>query len=343
MNNDHEFCFSREEIERQIDALCELDDLLMDALANDEDPRLHDAEAQRLRSYFECLADSLWKAGAFKSQQEARHFVRADVDVLQHVGGPGGLRPDDGTLNPDEIAEGLVALKAPNEFCFQAPICYLVPKPANFDYRTVADGTNIRLTSCYSDLSLPKMHPGLRSKEDGRDYLWMEGSIKAHRYDFVRPKVDLLVLSVMGVMEVLGLLRYRDFPVPSMDVSIGTKDHLNSGAYVDMISVRMSQQLVGLHIAPVDNEMDAARTDRDLLDYKLRILRRAMTDQRQSALAVRHACRMYLRSYETWITGEAAMFLTITLEGLLLDKRQKDDLSARLQDSYCILVGWFCR
>jgi hypothetical protein len=104
------------------------------------------------------------------------------------------------------------------------------------------------------------------------------------------------------------------FPLRSRDVSIGTKDHLNSAPYIDMISVRMSERLVGLRIAPVDNEIDAARTDSDILDYKLRILGRAMTDQSQSALAVKHACRMYLRSYETWSTGEAAMFLAHSIQ-----------------------------
>ena len=39
--------------------------------------------------------------------------------------------------------------------------------------------------------------------------------------------------------------------------------------------------------------------------------------------------------------GESAMFLAITMEGLLLDKRQKDDLSARLQDSIAYWLGGF--
>jgi hypothetical protein len=88
VKKDHESCFSREEIEQQIDALYKLDDLLMDALANGEHPHLHDAEAQRLRSYFECLADSLWKVGAFKSQQEARHFISLMARITaEHLAG----------------------------------------------------------------------------------------------------------------------------------------------------------------------------------------------------------------------------------------------------------------
>jgi hypothetical protein len=48
---------------------------------------------------------------------------------------------------------------------------------------------------------------------------------------------------------------------------------------------------------------------------------------------------MYLRAYKAWNVGESAMFLAITMEGLLLDKRQKDDLSARLQDSIAYWLG----
>ena len=62
-------------------------------------------------------------------------------------------------------------------------------------------------------------------------------------------------------------------------------------------------------------------------------LTRAISDRGPSGLAVHHACRMCLRAYESWNAGESATFFALTMEGLLLDKRQKDDLSARLQDS----------
>ena len=104
VNSNHGFRFDHEEIEQQIAALYELDSLVMDAIAEDKDPSVHDAKSHRLHFYFECLADSLWKAGIFKSQQEARNFIRADIDVLQNAGGPGGLCPDDGLLDTSEIA-----------------------------------------------------------------------------------------------------------------------------------------------------------------------------------------------------------------------------------------------
>jgi hypothetical protein len=339
VSSKHGFRFDRDEIEQYITALYALDDLVMDALAEDRDLRVDDEETHRIGFYFRCLADSLWKAGVFKSQLEARNFIRADPDVLQNAGGPGGLRPDDGLLNPEEIAEGLVALRNLNEFLFQAPIC-LVWSNISDDFTADTGGVNIRFTRKYNDLGLVKMHPELRADKNSDNYLWIEGSIRAHRYDAVRPAVDRLLLSVMGIMEVIGLLQYKPWlPARSQAVSIGTKDRVNSGAYLDMRSVRLHPHLTGLYNPPADNEIDNARTSQGRLDFNLRILNRALSDRSPPALAVQHACRMYLRAYEAWNGGESAMFFAITLEGLLLDKRQKDDLSARLQDSVAYWLG----
>src|SRR5262249_27571288 len=142
------------------------------------------------------------------------------------------------------------------------------------------------------------------------------------------------------MMEVIGLLRYEAFPWRSIvNLSVGTKDHINSGAYYDMHSIRISRHLIGLCNPAAENEIDSARTMQGRVDANLRILGRAMSDLSLAASAVRHACRMYLRAYEAWNVGEAAMFFAITMEGLLLDKRQKDDLSARLQDSVAYWLG----
>jgi len=267
--------------------------------------------------------------------------------VLQHAGGPGGLRPDDGLLNPDEMAQGIVALRNLNEFVFQAPLCFSWPSAdlvADVDYTTHAGGGSFRLTSNYKDLSLVKRHPELRANEESKYYLWIEGSVKAHRYDAVRAEIDRLLVSAMGMMEVIGLLRYESWPRPGSSVSIGTKDRINSrtynsGEYYDMHSARISQHLVGLCDPAPDNEIDSARTRQDRVGANLRILGRAMSDLSPAALAVQHACRMYLRAYESWNVGESAMFLAITMEGLMLDKRQKDDLSARLQDCVAYWLG----
>jgi hypothetical protein len=341
----HKFLFNLEEIEHQINALYELDDALMDALAEGEDRSVYDSKARELRSYFECLADSLWEGGAFKSREEARSFIKADVDVLQRAGGPGGLRPDDGLLDPDEMAQGIVALRNLNEFIFQAPVClWLRSADRDVDYTTHAGGSRFRLTSNYEDLSLVKRHRKLRADEESKDYLWVEGSVKAHRYDGVRPEIDRLLVSAMGMMEVIGLVRYESWPRRSSRVSIGTKDCINSGTYnsgeyYDMHSVRIAQHLVGLCDPTADNEIDRARTRQERVDANLRILGRSMSDLSPAALAVQHACRTYLRAYEAWNVGESAMFLAITMEGLMLDKRQKDDLSARLQDSVAYWLG----
>jgi hypothetical protein len=147
----------------------------------------------------------------------------------------------------------------------------------------------------------------------------------------------------MGIMEVIGLLKYERWrgwrQAATSNVTIGTKDRINSGAYIDMQSVRLSPLLIGLCTSPAENEIDSASTSQSRLDSNLRILNRAISDPRPPALAVQHACRMYLRAYEAWNAGESAMFFAITMEGLLLDKRQKDDLSARLQDAVAYWLG----
>ncbi|BAR58802.1 hypothetical protein NK6_5644 [Bradyrhizobium diazoefficiens] len=348
MTNKQEFKFTVEEIEQQINALYDLDDMVTELqVAESEHSSATDAEkaeriqaeASRIRSYFECLADSLWKAGAFKSREEARSIVRADIAALQHVGGPGGVVPDDGSQEPDEVAKGLVALSTPNEFFFQAPLCRLVPQRTERLYTMPTGGLNFRLRSKYSDLLLVQAHPELREDKDASKYLWIEGCVRAHRYDLAKREIDLFLVSAMGIMEVLGLLRYSDFTPAGCSLSIGNRAQINSGQYSDMHSVRLSRHFLGLCDTSPENDIDAARTGQHRIESNLRIFFRAIADSSPSGLAVRHACRTYLRAYESWNLGEAAMFLAATMEGLLLDKRQKDDLSVRLQDSVAYWIG----
>jgi hypothetical protein len=184
-----------------------------------------------------------------------------------------------------------------------------------------------------------KANPELREDGHSEDYLWIEGSVKAHRYDVARREIDLFLVSAMGIMEVIGLLRYRDFRLAGCNLSIGNSARINSGQYQNMHSVRLSKHFLGLCDPRAGNEIDAARTRQNRVDSNLRIFSRAISDSSPSALAVQHACRTYLRAYESWNLGESAMFLAVTMEGLLLDKRQKDDLSARLQDSVAYWIG----
>jgi hypothetical protein len=119
-----EFALNRAEIEQRIDELYELEYSYVEAQAEGDDTTPLDAQYAQLRLYFEKIADHLWKLGVYKSRDEARSAIRADTDVLQHAGGPGGVRPDDGVLDSNEIAEGLVALGNLNQFSFQAPLCF---------------------------------------------------------------------------------------------------------------------------------------------------------------------------------------------------------------------------
>ena len=90
------------------------------------------------------------------------------------------------------MAQGIVALRNPNEFVFQAPACFSLPSRdlvANVDYTTrVGRGLFFVLTSDYNDLTLVERHPELRADEESKYYLWIErSSVKeAHRYNSVR-------------------------------------------------------------------------------------------------------------------------------------------------------------
>ena len=345
MSKKHDFHFSAREIEQKVEELYQYEEHVMLANEPDEPPAPYELSerGQDLKFYFECLADSLWKAGAFRSQEEARARVKADTEILQRVSGPEGLRPDDGQLNPDELAEGLVALKSPNEFLFQAPICWIA-YPHVVDVEIKLDVGRYRLTSNFEDLDLVKFHSDL-SPSSGRgsgEFLWIQGSTRSQLYEVAKRQVDLLVTSVMGIMEVLELVKYTPYAfigLRSPQLTIGTKKRFNSGQYLDMHSPRLCEHLQGLHLPPADNELDATRSPRSRLDRAFRFVARALADQSASALAVQHACRTFLRSYESWNVGESAMFYAVTLEGLLLDKRQKDDLSVRLQDSAAYWLG----
>jgi hypothetical protein len=183
VSRQYEFLFSRDEIAQHINALYELEELVIEAQAEDEDPKIYDDKAGELRNYFECLADSLWKAGAFESSPEAREFIQADTEVLQRVGGPGGVRPDDGQLNPDEIAQGLVALRTPNEFLFQAPLCYLLPRADVDEFIFQVEEAQFRITTNFTDLRLVQHHPQLQADPESGNHLWIEGAVRKHRYD----------------------------------------------------------------------------------------------------------------------------------------------------------------
>lgn len=338
MSCQHEFLFSQDEIVQQINVLYELEELSIEAQAEGQDPSIYDDQARQVRTYFECLADSLWKAGAFKSRQEARELIKADTNILQHVGGPGGVRPDDGLLNPDEIAQGLVALRHPNEFLFQAPLCYLLPR-ADVEFTFQAAGAEFRITTDFTDLRLVRYHPQLQADRESGNHLWIEGSVREHRYDVATRTIDQLLVSTMGMMLVVGAVKHTPWSRPASESAIGTPEYVNSGVYWTMLSVRLSQHLLGINNPVPDNEMDSARSTQDRLIMNLRAVGRALSDASPAALAVQQASRMFLRSCDVWNAGEAAMFLAITMEGLLLDKRQKDDLSARLQDSVAYWLG----
>jgi hypothetical protein len=109
---------------------------------------------------FQKLAGALFTAGAFSSQAEARRAITIYADDrLPHLG-PDGVVPDDGTLNPDEEADGILALFDVKEYQFQAPIAQIFSDPG---LEIVVNGSDFvaRITSSFStldDLSAKAAH-----------------------------------------------------------------------------------------------------------------------------------------------------------------------------------------
>jgi hypothetical protein len=126
----------------------------------------------------------------------------------------------DGLLNPSEIAEGLVALRDLNEFLFQAPIC-LLSSGLSDGFAADAGEMNIRFARSYNDLALVKLHPKLQAGKKSDNYLWIEGSIKAHRYDVVSFRISSKPL--LSSCVTFYRLRRRPGSHSGMSLSIGRR------------------------------------------------------------------------------------------------------------------------
>jgi Apea-like HEPN len=338
--------FSKADIEREVEELYALEDEVVEIAAEERELSPQEEERfeqrrQHSQEFFQSLADTYYKLGIYKSQEEARGLLPPNTEVLhQHAGG--GFRPHDGTLEPDEIADSIYQLQYENTYSFQAPICFRVEHAVDIPFHHC--NAHFRLTSKYDNLVLVNLHEEWlrdeRFRDDGSNYyIWLEGSVVARRYDSAINAMDQSLRSCMGILNVLGLVKYEEIPRISCTAAIGFRSRIDIQIFYTMRSLETSRRMRGFFIPEPDNEVDAARNQNERLAKGLRLFSRAMSDESEAGEAVRHACRMFLRSLECWNRGEAAMFLSTTLEGLLLDKKQKDDLSARLQDSVAYWLG----
>jgi hypothetical protein len=298
-----------------------------------------------LTSYFQKLADALFKAGAFSSQAEARRAITIyDDDRRPHLG-PDGVVPDDGTLNPDEEADGILALFDVKEYQFQAPIAKYFSGP--LEIAVNGDDFVARITSSFSTLDdlgtkVPDVWKGLLSGDlsSAEQWIWVEGIIKGINYHNIRIQIEEFLVQLQGCMLALDLTRYRmnlaSLPPP---MTVGRGATFNRGLYVNSRAARMAPQLIYDPLLVPDGDLDQRRGQAATLERTWRLMKKVFGTNQIGAKEIRQSLRMFLRSFDSWNEGEKAMLLATTLEGLLLDKKNKDDLSSRLQDSVAFLLG----
>ena len=116
------FKLEKHELVSAIESLYELECDYIDSMDSGIAAEELDATLQPFRIYFSKVAELLFQCGAFDTKEEARRVIKAQSDSWQYEIGPDGVVPDDGTLNPEEQAEGIIALMDSREYRFQAPI-----------------------------------------------------------------------------------------------------------------------------------------------------------------------------------------------------------------------------
>jgi hypothetical protein len=298
-----------------------------------------DAEMQELKSYFKDLAGRLFEAGVFPSREVAQSIINASPDDRRDYIGPDGVVPDDGTLNPDEEADGILALIGDKNFYFRAPIAQGIGgKRLNLSVETKS--LKARITSAHDSLKHPEKNARRTYYVDDqtkrslseKGYVWVEGEITAKTYRHARLVIEEFKLEVQGLLLTLGFCKFRRCAfINPPEMVIGRGSSFNRGLYVDSIAARMAPQL----LPSFDQVRGLSESYEDNMKIAARYLNAGVSDTGE----LRQALKMFLRSFDAWSPGEAAMLLSTTLEGLLLDKRNKDDLSARLQDAVSFYVG----
>lgn len=339
-------------LQELIDASYALDDDTMDfvALTSERDTEVDfDKEREALQrrqdaltSKFKDLADALYKAGAFRTKEEARSLISIDSETRQSVLGPGGVVPDDGALKAEEEVDGLLALLQGGGYFFRVPVAYNLHGEG-----TIAgwSSTNCEVTICAGpppDLySHPLGHENqpCATTANACDFIWVHGAFFKGNYPWVKQLVEIMCLEIQGAMLALGFAKFWGTKLVSPPpMEIGSGQFVNRGVYTNSV---VSSMAFGIRFHPKfdpEGELDQRLGSEGAVKRRTRQLERLFSSTETRAQEVRQALRMYLRAHAAWSEGEKAMFLGTMLEGLLLDRR-KDDLSARLQDAVAFWIG----
>lgn len=361
MSQPSDWEFPRENILGMLNTAYELEDdateiqvQFSDGLIDDAERELQEASLaerdQELKILFQKLADRLYTAGAFSSKEEARRVITKNADDRAGHLGPDGIVPDDGQLTPDEEADGILALLNNKEFSFSAPICRVLGYEQHemlgaLEIRIETDDAKALITTRLADVrhsaeltSLPDPASKLSGMSDR--WLWITGTAIGRTSRQIQRQIEDLIQEVQGALLVFELARYRanSFEAPPETV-IGRNSRFNMGVNIYSRATRCAPQLLLQPKISPKGELDIRRGREGILEQKIRKIERLLQNTTPNSKPIRHACRMFLRSFDSWVDGEKAMLLSTTLEGLLLDKKNREDLSARLQDAVGFLLG----
>jgi hypothetical protein len=309
-----------------------------------------DGRIANLKKYFEGVADALFAAGAFDSNEAARKAITIYEDDRQKHIGPDGVVPDDGQLSVEEQAGGIITLLKPQTYRFQAPIAECVGDAGKVEFKIAFEHCEATISSEYQaieDLGGGREnYSHFESSPRRGKWLWVDGQVTAKSYRAAVEISEGITQEIQGSLLLFRIAQFRanSFSVPPPK-TIGRNKTYNTGVYINSISARLAPQILMLPHRKTTYELDRKREKSEVFEISFRQIPFEISFRQIPRLfgpengPERQAVKMFLRSFEAWSVGEKAMTLAVTLEGLLLDKKNKDDLSARLQDSVAYWIG----
>lgn len=290
------------------------------------------AKVVRVEACFDGLADALHSAGAFDSQEEAHEIIdTAPWSWLEEIG-VDGLVPSDGWVANDEEAGAILALAEKKIFRFHYPLAAKPEAAAELTTSVARPDQAFTLVSEFTELELAREFDLDKPEED---WLWIQGSHPGHRHRAVQKEIEAIVHQAMGALLVLELASFGPTGRKnSPPMAMARPSQVSSSGSENSRCLSTARQL----LVPKRPRAGKAQL-RNTTDDKTRLFEKLFNTASDAAESIRHACLMFLRAEDAWGNGEAAMFLVTTLEGLLLDKKNKDDLSSRLQEAVAYLLA----
>ncbi len=291
------------------------------------------AKEDELEAYFGGLADALYSAGAFDSQEEAHAIINkySRWSWLEEIG-VDGLVPSDGWVANDEEAGAILALAEKKIFRFHYPLAAKPEAAAELTTSVARPDQAFTLVSEFTELELAREFDLDKPEED---WLWIQGSHSGRRHRVVQKEIETIVHQAMGALLVLELASFGPTGRKnSPPMAMARPSQVSSSGSENSRCLSTARQLLVL------TRPRAVKAQlRNTTDDKIRLFEKLFNTASDAAESIRHACLMFLRAEDAWGNGEAAMFLVTTLEGLLLDKKNKDDLSSRLQEAVAYLLA----